>query len=87
VLNWSISRNHKEIWNSTKISVTPDVRDMRKQCAKATDPWAQGLAGQPNFESVQTKTSWTRVYTRREWLWRWRKSVEAELVGRPATTW
>jgi hypothetical protein len=22
VLNWSISRNHKEIWNSTKISVT-----------------------------------------------------------------
>jgi hypothetical protein len=23
VLNWSISRNHKDIWNSTKISVTP----------------------------------------------------------------
>jgi hypothetical protein len=22
VLNWSISRNHKEIWNSTKICVT-----------------------------------------------------------------
>jgi hypothetical protein len=22
VLNWSISRNYKEIWNSTKISVT-----------------------------------------------------------------
>jgi hypothetical protein len=25
VPNWSISRNYKEIWNSTKISVTPGV--------------------------------------------------------------
>jgi hypothetical protein len=25
VLNWSISRNHKEIWNSIKISVTPGM--------------------------------------------------------------
>jgi hypothetical protein len=25
VLNWSISRNHKEILNSTKISVTPGM--------------------------------------------------------------
>jgi hypothetical protein len=25
VLNWSISRNYKKIWNSTKISVTPGV--------------------------------------------------------------
>jgi hypothetical protein len=25
VLNWSISRNHKDIWNSTKVSVTPEI--------------------------------------------------------------
>jgi hypothetical protein len=25
VPNWSVSRNYKEIWNSTKISVTPGV--------------------------------------------------------------
>jgi hypothetical protein len=25
VLNWSISKNYKEIWNSTKISVTSEM--------------------------------------------------------------
>jgi hypothetical protein len=25
VLNWSISRNHKKIWNTAKISVTPEM--------------------------------------------------------------
>jgi hypothetical protein len=78
-----------------------DVREMRRWGAKATNQWAQGVAGRPNplagqpaFESVRTKTSWSRVYTKRERLWRWRKSVEAELIGRPAmwlgwsvTTW
>jgi hypothetical protein len=62
-----------------------DVRDRRRECAKTTDQWAQGVAGQPAFVSVRTKTSWTCVYTRRERLWRWRKSMEAKLIGRPAT--
>jgi hypothetical protein len=50
--------------------------------------------GRPNplvsrlaFESVQTETSSTCVYTRRERLWQWRKSVHAELIGWPAATW
>jgi hypothetical protein len=43
------------------------------------------LADRPAFESVQTKTSWTRVYKRRERLCQWRKLVEAKLIGRPAT--
>jgi hypothetical protein len=34
--------------------------------------------GRPAFELVQTKTSWTRVYMRRERLWQSRKSVEAD---------
>jgi hypothetical protein len=38
----------------------------------------------PTFVSVWSEASWTRVYTRREWLWRWRKSVEAEQIGQPA---
>jgi hypothetical protein len=65
-----------------------DVRDMRRQCTKATDQWPRGwLADQLAFESVQTKTSWTCVYTRRERLWWWRKLVEGELIGQPAATW
>jgi hypothetical protein len=42
-----------------------DVPDMRRQCAKATDQRTQGVAGQPTFMLVQTKTSWIRVYTRK----------------------
>jgi hypothetical protein len=78
-----------------------DVPDMRRQCAKAANQWAQGVAGQPNplanqsgFMSVWLEASGTRVYTRRGWRRRWRKSVEAEshsrpamLLGRLATTW
>jgi hypothetical protein len=45
--------------------------------------WPVGVIA---FESVQTKTSWRRVYMRRERLWWWRKLVEAELIGRPAAT-
>jgi hypothetical protein len=62
-----------------------DVHDTRRQCAKVTDQWAQGVAVRLAFELVRTKASWTHVYTRRERLWRWRKSVEAKLIGRPAT--
>jgi hypothetical protein len=49
VPNWSISRNYKENWNSTKIIVTAgNAPDMRRQCAKATDQWAQRVVGWPN---------------------------------------
>jgi hypothetical protein len=47
-------------------------------------PWP---AGRPAFESVRTKTSWARVYMRRERLWQWRRLVEAKLIGRPTATW
>jgi hypothetical protein len=46
---------------------------------------AQSLGRPASFDPVQTKTSWTCVYTRRERLWQWRKSVEAELISRLAT--
>jgi hypothetical protein len=62
-----------------------DVHDMRRQCAHATDQWAQGVAGRPGFMSIWPATSCTRVYTRRGRSRRWRKSVEAEPHGRPAT--
>jgi hypothetical protein len=79
VLNWSISRNHKEIWNSTKISVTPGMYVTRGDSVQRllTSGPRGWTAGRPSFESVRTKTSWTRVYTRRERLWQWRKLVEA----------
>jgi hypothetical protein len=71
-----------------------DVPDMRRQCAKNIDQWAQGvadrpdpLAGRPCFMSMWPEASRTRVYMwsrRPRW---WRKSVEAAPPGRPATTW
>jgi hypothetical protein len=67
---------------------------MKRQCGKAAEQWAQGVAGRPTFASDWPEASWTRVYTRRGRLWRWRKSVEAELIGHlamwlgwPTTTW
>jgi hypothetical protein len=71
-----------------------DVPDTRRQCAKATDWWAQGVAGWPNpladrpgFMSVWPEASWTCVYMRRGRPRQWRKSVEASPPGRPATWW
>jgi hypothetical protein len=43
------------------------------------------LAGRPGFMSVWLAASCTRVYTKRGRARRWRKSVEAEPHGRPAT--
>jgi hypothetical protein len=42
-----------------------DVPNMKRQCAKAADQRAQGVAGWPTFELVRPEASWTRVYTRR----------------------
>jgi hypothetical protein len=49
-----------------KIKVLWFVRKMKRQCAKATDQFAQEVAGRPVFETVRAKTSWTCVYMRRE---------------------
>jgi hypothetical protein len=45
VLNWSISRNHKEIWNFTKISVTPGVYVTRGDSVQM--PLTSGPRGWP----------------------------------------
>jgi hypothetical protein len=66
VSNWSISRNYKNIWNSTKDSVTIGMFVTRRpRGAKPQVKWAQGPAGRPNpmvgrphFDSVQAKTWW-----------------------------
>jgi hypothetical protein len=65
-----------------------DVTDMRRECAKAVDQWAQGvadrpnpLAGQPRFMLVWPMVSCTRVYMRRG------KAKAVEKVGGGQTTW
>jgi hypothetical protein len=57
-----------------------DVPDTRRQCAKATDQWARGVAGRPGFMSVWPTSSCTCVYTRRG-------SQVVEKVGGGQTTW
>jgi hypothetical protein len=61
-----------------------DIPNTKRQCAKAADQWAHGVACRPTFVSVWPEASWTRVYTTRGRLWQWRKSMEAELIGWPA---
>jgi hypothetical protein len=64
VPNWSISRNYKNIWNSTKDSVTKRMFVTRRPCGgQTTIQRAQGpagrpkpMAGRPHFESVQAET-------------------------------
>jgi hypothetical protein len=62
-----------------------DVPDKRRQCTKATNQWAQGVAGRPGFMSVWPAASFTHVYTRWGRPSQGRKSVEANPHGRPAT--
>jgi hypothetical protein len=64
VLNWSISRNYKNIWNSTKYSVTIGLfvtrrpRGAKPQVKGAQEPAGRPnpLAGRSHFESVQVET-------------------------------
>jgi hypothetical protein len=64
VLNWSISRNDKNIWNSTKdsvstkIFVTRRLRGAKPQVRGAQGPasWPNPMVGRPHFESVQAET-------------------------------
>jgi hypothetical protein len=70
VPNWSISRNYKNIWNSTKYTITTGIFVTRRpRGAKPQVKGAQGSSGRPNplagrshFESVQAKTWWLRSY-------------------------
>jgi hypothetical protein len=64
VPNCSISRNYKNIWNSTKYSVTTKIFVTRR--SRGAKPqvkgaqWSAGrpnpMAGRPHFESVQVGT-------------------------------
>jgi hypothetical protein len=57
VTNWSISRNYKNIWKSTKDSVTTGMFVTRRPCrAKLRVKGAQGAASRPHFKSVQAET-------------------------------
>jgi hypothetical protein len=68
VLNWSISRNYNNIWNSTKDCVTTEMFVTRRpRRAKPQVKGAQGpasrpypMAGRLDFESVQAETLWLR---------------------------
>jgi hypothetical protein len=64
VLNWSISRNDKNIWNSTKdsvsieIFVTPRLCGAKPQVRGAQGPasWPNPMVSRPHFESIQAET-------------------------------
>jgi hypothetical protein len=58
VPNWSISINYKNIWNSTKNSVTTQMFVTRR--LRGANPHVKGFkgrpAGRPDFELVQVET-------------------------------
>jgi hypothetical protein len=57
VPNWSISRNYKNIRNSTKGSVTTGMFVTHRPCgAKPQVKGTQGPAGRPHIELVQGET-------------------------------
>jgi hypothetical protein len=59
VLNWSMSGNYKNIWNSTKDIVTTEMFVTCRPCgAKPQVKEAHGPAGWPDFESAQAETWW-----------------------------
>jgi hypothetical protein len=64
VPNWSISRNYKEIWNSTKISVTPGV--YLTQGGSVQRPLTNGPRGWPIDPTLQPLTGWLRGDTLQE---------------------
>jgi hypothetical protein len=72
--NWSISRNYKNIWNSTKDSATTEIfvtrrpRGAKPQVMGAQGPVGQPnpIAGQPDFESVQAETWQLHSHVRAE---------------------
>jgi hypothetical protein len=64
VPNWSISRNYKEIWNSTKISVTPGVYLTRGGSVQR--PLTSGPRGWPSGPTLQPLMGWLHGDTLQE---------------------
>jgi hypothetical protein len=90
VLNWSISRNHKEIWNSTKIKVTPGTYLTRRGSVQRL--LTNGLRGWPDGQLLcrfgprlhgHESTQEGEGYGDGESQWRL-KSLSASHVARPA---
>jgi hypothetical protein len=76
VPNWSLSRNYKNIWNSTKYSVTTQMFVTHKpRGAKPQVKGAQGPAGRPHFELVEA------------WTWRLHSHVGLEEDPMPKGQW
>jgi hypothetical protein len=63
--NWSISRNYMEMLNSTNKCHPENAPDTRRQCAKATDVWAQSVAGWPI-----SLAGWPHFVASHEFPWR-----------------
>jgi hypothetical protein len=94
VPNYSISRNYKEMWNSTKISVTPGMH--LTQGGRVQRPLTCGPSGWPTSKTpwsvnptLQPPVSFLGGDTLQEVVeWnRGLESVEAALHGWPANTW
>jgi hypothetical protein len=64
VPNWSISRNYKEIWNFTKISVTPRVYLTRG--GNVQRPLTSGPRGWPAGPTLQPLVGWVHGNTLQE---------------------
>jgi hypothetical protein len=66
VSNWSISRNYKQIWNSTKISVTPGVYltwggSVQRPLTSGPRGWPAGPTLQPLMGWLHGDTLWEAV--------------------------
>jgi hypothetical protein len=64
VPNWSISRNYKENWNSTKISVTPGMYLTRG--ASVQMPLTSGPRGWPVVPTLQPLTGFLHGHALQE---------------------
>jgi hypothetical protein len=87
VPNWSISRNCKEIWNSTKISVTPGVYLTRGGSVQRLLTYVPG-GGRPAPPCSLSQAGFAVTLSKRRYwgipCWR---LMEVGLHGWSATTW
>jgi hypothetical protein len=100
VPNWSISRNYKEIWNSTKISVTPGVYliqggSVQRSLTCGPRRWPTGQTPWLTGPTLQPLMGWLRGDTLQEAI---EENPNLKVSGgrppwptgnmaRPATTW
>jgi hypothetical protein len=98
VPTWSISRNYKENWNSTKISVTPGMhltRGGNVQSLLTSGPrgWPAGQTPWPDGSPYQPLTGWLHGHALQEAIIKKPKlevrpgGRPAMWLGRPAITW